>query len=1043
MSTPSTKEYDLLILVDATYSMSNYLESLRSSLPNIISISTLTDAFSRIGLLAYRDYCDKELIDWSGWLDPKLPADGQPDIIAKAQNLEPIGGGDYPEATKTGLAKAYEVMRPEATTIILLYTDAPPHIKNGPSEYYHKEQKALLGSETRKMFADWTLACRTLQKDKVARVFSILERNMLDKYGRYYNYLSDQTGGTCLYLFNSTSDSISEVTIDVLLTWMQVEKPGAKASGINAILHRYIKRAPYELKDESLLAESKYFEDKNIEVITRLDSEILKAKMPKRETPIQDFAKRYASDAAYKDIVVKQLKKIISDNVSAISLNPVFGSLWRAVCNDRNNPERDDLIQSFGLQVDRIPREQEKTRMKEWLAESYDYTAEVLEIISTVSENEMFPCVYLDPTMKFEMAKDVEEDEEARPITEFTRNELLEIGRTCDYKILRRLGRVLTRLSFANSPEELPAHIAKTKDEELIRIPLALAKKELGRKFWKILLHIVVNGTMLSSRPAALLAALTIKLGIQPLLEAADVEMLMWRDKWNDLEIPETWNTSCLSLLLDADKAYIARQAEHAGEPSEEKAVDLLNPGDRELFNLLVSYKMLELNLKTTLTAKVGWAPEKSSMPLGPVVKCKSCDFPRSVTIMASDGTCGLCQADDFASKEERETRISTRVSKEDTEQTNATWVECGMKNCRAQYVVYHPHELNVRPKCHYCRLAPPSKAEDEAKTNVSPAPCIECKQCLNRMIWPEEYRPNSMDDFTCIACSHDIKSIIEKETTANQLAKENGTTWLLRNKDNTLPEPFNGRSLFHTISAVGTTSFSDNVILFPDLGANLSLNLDGKPLHNAVDVRAQLTSWVTRRRTESGTCSLCFSSVRKDLLLPACGRSGCAQRVCKDCMRGWYGLNAPGRIINTSALSCPFCRRAPTGKTLARYGMGIHYVGNLRGAVEQSGEWVYAWCGRCAFAKPYVERSCAAGAPTEVADWKCEECRICEDGDVKRMECPGCGVLTEKTDGCDHIECPVSTCGVHWCFFCGKESTEEDIYGHMQFEHGGYYDAE
>jgi hypothetical protein len=64
------EKYDLLILVDSTYSMSDYLESLQSSLPQIISISALTDCFERIGLLAYKDYCDKNLLDWSGWLAP-------------------------------------------------------------------------------------------------------------------------------------------------------------------------------------------------------------------------------------------------------------------------------------------------------------------------------------------------------------------------------------------------------------------------------------------------------------------------------------------------------------------------------------------------------------------------------------------------------------------------------------------------------------------------------------------------------------------------------------------------------------------------------------------------------------------------------------------------------------------------------------------------------------------------------------------------------------------------------------------------------------
>lgn len=148
--------------------------------------------------------------------------------------------------------------------------------------------------------------------------------------------------------------------------------------------------------------------------------------------------------------------------------------------------------------------------------------------------------------------------EENEAITSFQGAELLEIGRSCDYKILRRLGRVLTRLTYINSAAEMPAHFAAASDA-IPRIPMALATAEHKRRFWKILLHIVVPGIMLSSRPAALLVALSIRLGVQPLLEAADQEMVPWRDRWNNLEIPETWNVNRLTLLLDADATYHAR----------------------------------------------------------------------------------------------------------------------------------------------------------------------------------------------------------------------------------------------------------------------------------------------------------------------------------------------------------------------------------------------------------------------------------------------------------------------------------------------------
>lgn len=1077
--------YDLLILVDATYSMSDYLTSLQTSLPNIISISALTNSFSRIGLLAYRDYCDTDLLVWSGWISPKQSNDAagtQVDLVTAAKGIYPNGGGDYPEATKTGLAKAYEVMREDATTIILLYTDAPPHTTvNGSANGYdnHEREQRALEKEgsyggTGHLFKDWVQASRTLAMKegyKRAHVFSVLEPSMSRSHGNYYTFLSTLTGGACFYLQNSTPKDISKVTVDILMAWMGVEKAGAAVVDIAAKISRFKNLSGIEDIKKEATKESK---GKSSTEELPVDSAVLKNFMPKRNPPVQDFSQRYKSDALYRKLVVEHLKKIIEQDVTAISLNPIFGSLWRVVCNDRENEERDDLVNAFGLHVDRISKADEKERMKRWLEESYDYTAEVQEAIEKVSEEQKFPCVYLDPTLAFNKAGDVGEEEDNRPITEFRRDELLEIGRSCDYRILRRLGRVLTRLSFANTPAELPMHIIKAEEGTVTKIPLALASKEYGRKFWKILLHIIVPGTMLSARPAALLAALTIRLGVQPLFQAADAEMMLWRAKWNNIEVPETWNVSCLSLLLDADSAFADRKENVRG---------LLGDSDRKLFAALVSYKMLELNLRTTLSAKVSWKPEKTMVCVGNLVQCRSCHYPRSVTIMDAKGKCGLCSATDYKSHEERQASIDTRVSMNDNQETEAAWVECSTRTCRAQYVVYHTEGLNVRPKCHYCRL---QSSKPDSKRDNDPAPWLECGQCLSRVIFPQEYRYALSTPFKCTACLHGHSTMVDIETTAITLSKENTTAWLLENKKSKLKEPLGGDSLFKQISQAGTENFSEEVTLFPNVEKR-TLTLNGKIIQNNPDVIAQLKSWVSGRRAESGTCSLCFSTLRKTDLNPACGRRGCGQSVCRDCLRGWYGLNAAGKVINTAALSCPFCRRTPTAKTLHGYGMGIHAVGNLSAAVTSSGKWVYAWCIDCARAKKYLERVCAAGAPADLDDWVCESCeQIREEtaereaaeleAEIARIEaedrrlgyeermtaqtlqrarmsikakqckrlvskkCPNCKAMTERAGGCGHMTC---RCGTHWCWYCGYKVVSgwgNDIYSHMSEEHGGFF---
>ena len=150
-------EYDLLLITDATHSMRSYLCALNISLPQIIAVSALTDAFANIGVLAYRDYYEGEITEWSGWhgRNGTLSKDGLLDFV---RGLKTASGGNIPEATKTALARAHSVTRSGAKTLVLLYTDAPPHLKwERMGSIAVKEQDFLLGGgfdESSAKFAD-------------------------------------------------------------------------------------------------------------------------------------------------------------------------------------------------------------------------------------------------------------------------------------------------------------------------------------------------------------------------------------------------------------------------------------------------------------------------------------------------------------------------------------------------------------------------------------------------------------------------------------------------------------------------------------------------------------------------------------------------------------------------------------------------------------------------------------------------------------------------------------------------------------------------
>ncbi|KAK8116161.1 hypothetical protein PG984_012663 [Apiospora sp. TS-2023a] len=1063
------QEYDLLILTDATGSMHQYLPALRQALPKIVSVSCLTDAFSRIGIMAYRDY-EQVLTEWSGWHNCRDENDTEGDItredlIAFAKVLSLGGGHDWDEAVKTGAARAYSVMRPEATTLILLYADAPPHMRwhDGPNKPLEQSNLRSRVFGVGDYFLDWVSACQTLSGKKHApkhgkpvrsQVFCIIDKSRIATVAPFA-YLSHATGGSCFWMRETaTSTTIASLTMDIILTWMGAGKEGAVATGSDAAtarLIRYSKADDFDdMRSEADKRISKYMPAKsnsaymeaiedNINLVNVQDYPMKELIQP-RAAPILDFSKRYSDDPSYAKLVVEHLRKIIDEDVTSITINPVFGSLWRTVCNDRGNPSRDELLERFSAGIQGIANKDDKERAAAWLEESYNFSAEIEATIREVAEEDRFPCVFLDPTQVWTSGTghpSHEDDNQDTDMATLTRADLLEIGRSCQPKILRRLGRVLTRLSYVSSADEMPEHVRSMPESELMRMPLALAETKYHKIFWKALLHLVVPGTKLAGRPACVLAALSIRMGIKPLLDAADQEMLSWKEYWNNLDVPETWNNSCISLLLDADTSFAER---HERKETKNSAhATLLKTSDRKLFERLVDYSLLKANMDTSLTAHVGWHPDKTRVPVGPLVRCKKCHFPRSVTIMGPGKTCGLCLRPDadFTKKPKSEVLLLS-VSKDDDSSTAITWVECCKVDCRAQYVVYNSEGLNVRAKCHFCRSGKKS----------GPAPTVECSKCLSRIIWPDEYRAKNMKvkNYECSACAGGYKTIVEAETTARLLGEENGTTWLLRNSDSMIKHPLANESVFKTVSAAAALEdFADKVEILPTSHVE-PLRLGGKMVRNTEEIKTCLMCWVKSRRAESGTCNLCFRDFKKQGsgLRRACGRSGCPQQICNDCHTQWYSTNSPGRLINVAALTCPFCRRQPSPKVAPR---NLVALANLGDAVRESGSWLYAWCVGCGHAKRFAERVCAGGAPAELTDWRCDDCqRPVAGGDgqgqgqdeaVFRV-CPGCGVATEKTGGCNHITCH---CGADWCFVCGELGKDAGaVYAHMSKSHGGWY---
>jgi hypothetical protein len=380
------------------------------------------------------------------------------------------------------------------------------------------------------------------------------------------------------------------------------------------------------------------------------------------------------------------------------------------------------------------------------------------------------------------------------------------------------------------------------------------------------LLHAVVPGTKLTERPAALLAAYAISLGIVPLLHVAVPQLVAFRDKWNTTKKPETWSTGCLSLLLKADRFLEKRGLVSPGEES------ILRVEDRKLFQTLVDYKKLEKSLTATLNVKVGWHPSNIEAAVIHVETCHTCNRRRSVTVMTSDGICRYCSAG----------RNAIDAPEDHDESTLVLWTECG--SCQAQYIV--DDNKGKSPKCFYCRSG-------------CTAQTVECSKCLSRIIWPEEIRPKGLDlsSFQCYACVSGVSTIESRKTTVRDLVEQNVSSFL-RNDDDVITNPLKGMSLFDIASSCDLAHLSSKVQVLPE--NNSPLLLDGKLIHNQTDLKAKLRDMILPQETEE--CAFCLEE--KPDLQSVCTDTRCSAVMCKECANEWYGESGRGNI------RCTCCKR-------------------------------------------------------------------------------------------------------------------------------------
>ena len=467
--------------------------ALQKALPELLAIASVTGTFNRIGVLSYKDYVPRlpgtphnappipqpEVVNWSGWNRRQL---GE-----WVKNIQAEGGADYPEAAKSALIKALEILgQPveanpslseelKPTTIVLWYTDAPPHHKFNPGS----PNRLIEIDAHRETSTDWVHLCKSAAAAGM-RVYLILP-TMDSPELSFYVMLAEITGGKCLMrqdddqqVFGSGDEirRLVKTTVHVVLGLIGCTLPEESADAKVEVASNEVPLVPSVLEKLTNEDESSYgylpAMDKRSAKITSLpriawspwrpsilsqNDEAGKSKLilgPGFEQfgPDLDegvFDRRYADpeEEEYREKTRVALRNVFESNVMALTYNPIFAQLWRAgeshlnqglvstdndaVCKEETNNTRESLLTLFKHQVEKLKNPDYREEMNRWVNINHDASIGIRKLKSKNTSSNID---------KFRLHQEYTQ-------LGIGRSDLLELTTNCSPKVLRKLGDML------------------------------------------------------------------------------------------------------------------------------------------------------------------------------------------------------------------------------------------------------------------------------------------------------------------------------------------------------------------------------------------------------------------------------------------------------------------------------------------------------------------------------------------------------------------------------------------------------------------------
>jgi len=942
----SEEDIYILLTMDSTCSMGEFYSSAQLAFEQISAVTRLFPNTVYVAMLLYGDYDYRKVTSFSGFKKTLK------ELSKFTSEHHMKGGGDHAEAQKTACNFVFRIVeqlrkkRGNDSKIIHLHlTDSPPHHKSNMSHhsgYYEDEERAL---KAKKEEFDWVKICQTFH-DLGITTYTITNTNEFNTYS-FYLLL-----GKTIIIPGANTNNLTKAIMGVILQSIGIEFEKKSDFKFTVFQENPVAGGKFIMESENNA--QGYLPGSRNKLTQTIDFDI----DPIMRVSFKGMIKKFKDKIKFQDKTLSIFKKLfVRDKVLCLTYNVVLGRLWREACKLRE----DERVIALQKTLSTLPAKmllEDGKQLQTWIKDSYDATEDIMEEISKVEIK--LPALIRVPGLE-----------------DMNRKDVLEISRSCSPSSFQKVLEMLSGIKvYSGDPEGLPE----------MYVPLGMKT----RKIFGLLPHLMCPGTLFSTRPALIGAAIAYLSGNEILVDRAKKFLLNYKGRWIKLDDPLNFSPGFIKLLSKVPFA--------------------LTDDEQKLFGKINYLLNLREKLNKSFTVNVGFVPTRGQIYFDIKEKCRVCKRKRSLTLLDADGTCGLCLAVPKESWPEPSSLGGANKS---------FLISCNQ--CSGLYARISLTDIDdyTGGLCHFHRIS-------RKKT----APYYSCKRCGNKYV--SEVADGEVME-KCMQCSKGRNSaIVDIQVTLRTLVEQNPQLWRYIG--------------INPIDASSITEWSNPIKLgdielaqFPD-DEKLEMYHNGKLVLNSEELLAEILDYVQNGDTQE-LCCLCMDTHGVSQFTDLCGNEKCQIKVCKGCMKNWYGSVTRGNVIVQGQLCCPFCKKKPKRSVVKPYNRWLYAIIHT----EFDRKYVYGWCKTCHKAQIACPKECSGENPNFGGKFECEQCVNPDPDSILIKECPGvkdgkkCGAQISKSSGCHHITCPI--CEEHWCFECSKKFGKEyssDLYDHMWNDHGG-----